>query len=79
MSKIILVNFPFVHVQKSNKGVSQFQFESRGKNMGTININIPFSDEILELKFKNQKQFNKLLKFSKFLRENPFSYYQFAC
>ena len=71
MCQIINIKFPFVHGQKSSKGVSGFQYESRGKNKGIINITIPNQIEKMKIEFRNQREFNEIKVYSKFIRNYP--------
>jgi hypothetical protein len=71
MCQIININFPFVHGQKSSKGVSQFQYESRGKNKGICKIRVPNQVEKIKLEFRNQREFNEIKIHSRFIRNYP--------
>ena len=76
MCKIINVNFPFVHGQKSSKGVSQFQYESRRKNQGIFKIKVPDEIEKIEIVFKNQREYNRLRDYSMFIKDYPEHYFR---
>ena len=71
MCQIINIKFPFVHGQKSSKGVSGFQYESRGKNKGIYQIRVPNQVEMMKFEFRNQREFNEIKIHSRFIRNYP--------
>jgi hypothetical protein len=76
MCKIINVNFPFVHGQKSSKGVSQFNYESRRKNQGVFKMKVPDEIEKIEIVFNNQREFKRLWNYSMLINNYPDIYYR---
>jgi hypothetical protein len=76
MCQIINIKFPFVHGQKSSKGVSGFQYESRGKNKGIYKIRVPNQDEMEEYVFRNQREYKILKNYSRFIKDYPEHYFR---